>query len=237
MLNRSGHRQQAGNALEVAVAGLREKALSVAEGEFLGSEEDLQNTIGVARLTLRQAARLLEKEGILRVRRGPNGGYFSARPSIDVVETAVSAYLRANGIAVSELVTIASLLWPEVLRLAVHSRHPDFAAKVDRLQATLDSFGTELDPARIAEAEAAISERIFELADSRYIELIFRVNRSIANQMEIAGSLNDKTLLADWLRDKALEIQALRTRDEELAIFAAHRSRRFFDLWVQARQA
>jgi len=50
--------------------------LAAKEGALIGSEESLIADLGVSRSTLRQAARLLEREGLLRVKRGINGGYY-----------------------------------------------------------------------------------------------------------------------------------------------------------------
>lgn len=64
--------------ITTAASALREIIWSAAEGQLLGSEEDLTAMLGVSRPTVRQVARLLEREGLLKVRRGVNGGYFAS---------------------------------------------------------------------------------------------------------------------------------------------------------------
>ena len=71
--------------IDTAADQLREILLRQQEGEMIGSEDDLVARLGVSRVTVRQAARLLEREGVLRVRRGINGGYFASRPSVELV--------------------------------------------------------------------------------------------------------------------------------------------------------
>src|SRR5579885_2375590 len=73
------------SAVEVAAGALRGAALACADGERIGSEEDVLERIGVSRPTLRQAARLLESEELLVVRRGVKGGFFARRPTTDAV--------------------------------------------------------------------------------------------------------------------------------------------------------
>ena len=56
------------SAIELAAAGLRAAVLALPDGALLGGEEVLQRQLGISRPTLRQAARVLEREGLLRVR-------------------------------------------------------------------------------------------------------------------------------------------------------------------------
>ena len=67
-------------AIEAAAAQLRSIVLESDNGALIGSEDMLLEKLGFSRSTVRQVARLLEREGYLRVRRGINGGYFGSRP-------------------------------------------------------------------------------------------------------------------------------------------------------------
>ena len=82
------------SAIDTAAANLRSIVHSAEEGALLGSEEALVTKLGVSRATVRQAARLVEREGLLRVRRGINGGYFAARPDAHSIKAAVSSHLE-----------------------------------------------------------------------------------------------------------------------------------------------
>src|SRR5215475_11381751 len=85
---------------------LREEILSRAsesEEWLLGSEDDMIRTLGVSRPTLRQAARMLEQEELLVVRRGIGGGLFGRRPTAEAVSHIASVYLRAQGAAYDDL--------------------------------------------------------------------------------------------------------------------------------------
>src|SRR5579862_3909347 len=115
-----------------AAAQLRSIALSVAEGALLGSEDVLVKKLGVSRATVRQVARLLEREGMLRVRRGINGGYFAARPDLSTIETTVSAYLDMVHTESEDVTAIASVLWVEVLRRAARVRTKEAKALAEK---------------------------------------------------------------------------------------------------------
>lgn len=72
-------------AVSATVDMLRDEILQRDDGEWLGWEDDLVERLGVSRPTLRQAARLLEAEELLVVKRGTNGGLFARRPTTDTV--------------------------------------------------------------------------------------------------------------------------------------------------------
>ena len=96
------------STLEVVKAKLREVVLSAKEGALIGSEESLIADLAVSRSTLRQAARLLEREGLLRVKRGINGGYYGSRPDEKTIQTAVSAYLGTLDMKYDDVTAVAS---------------------------------------------------------------------------------------------------------------------------------
>src|SRR5215471_18892047 len=53
--------------LEAAIIKLREIVLATKNGALIGGEDSLVAKLGASRSTVRQAARLLEREGLLRV--------------------------------------------------------------------------------------------------------------------------------------------------------------------------
>src|SRR4029077_10990064 len=118
MTKRSGSRP----AIEAAAARLRAIVLESENGALIGSEDMLLDKLGCSRSTVRQVARLLEREGLLRVRRGINGGYFGSRPDVVTITNTVSAYLESLDMDARDVTVIASALWVEVLRKAASVR-------------------------------------------------------------------------------------------------------------------
>jgi DNA-binding FadR family transcriptional regulator len=109
---------RATTAVAAAANVLREEILTRPDGARLGSEDDLLAQLDVSRPTLRQAARLLEAEELLVVRRGLNGGLFARRPTSDVVARMASVYLRSEGTTVLDLARSWFLLLEHSARLA-----------------------------------------------------------------------------------------------------------------------
>jgi GntR family transcriptional regulator, transcriptional repressor for pyruvate dehydrogenase complex len=109
---------------------LREEILSKeSEGEewLLGSEDDMIRMLGVSRPTLRQAARMLEQEQLLVVRRGIGGGLFGRRPTAEAVSHTASVFLRSQGATYKDLISTQMILATECARLA--AGNPDRAAR------------------------------------------------------------------------------------------------------------
>src|SRR5690606_4084804 len=91
------------SAVRSTAARLRDMALGQDADFFLGSEEQLIRLLDVSRPTFRQAARLLEHEQLLTIRRGPGGGFFTRRPSADAVVHLASICLVAQRSRVSHM--------------------------------------------------------------------------------------------------------------------------------------
>ena len=90
-------------ALRQAVEALREESLQCAEGELIGSEDDLLARHKVSRPTLRQAAALVASEQLLQVRRGVGGGYIARRPTGRAVTHMAAIFLRSRGASLDEI--------------------------------------------------------------------------------------------------------------------------------------
>ncbi|HEX7872974.1 MAG TPA: GntR family transcriptional regulator [Sphingobium sp.] len=223
------------SAIEAAAARLREKAMTEEEGAFIGNEDNLQTALGVSRATVRQAARILEGEGMLRVRRGINGGYFAARPSADTIEKSVSAYLETLNVAGEDLLTIASVLWVEVLRKAAQIDTPRKREIIARYRGLLDTLPPDTGHREVLEVEAALRNDIFELIDSRYIELIFHINMAFSERRFVVPDEPEApeeiaAFVAAWRNARRMELSAMADGDGELAALAARHMR---NIWQQ----
>ena len=226
---------RARSTIDVAAERLREIARAAEPGSLLGNEEGLVGSLGVSRSTIRQVARLLEREGLLRVRRGINGGYFAARPDLNTIETAVSAYLETLDMDAEDVTVVASALWVEALRKAASLRTQEardmairFAERVNKVRPTASSR-------EITKLEQESREQIFALTNARYIELIFQINIAFAQKRFPARSAADdsdehRAFVEDWRKAKLMELNAIRDGDPELGAMAARHVR---NLWHQ----
>jgi len=130
------------SAARAAASVLREEILlKRSDGEWLGSEDDVLARLGVSRPTLRQAARLLEAEQLLVVKRGLKGGLFARRPTADGVAHIASVFLRAQGTSLSDLVRTYLTISEELARLAASNPDPAERARLVELLDERDPLG------------------------------------------------------------------------------------------------
>jgi len=221
------------SSIDVAAARLRQIARETEDGALLGSEDAMVEKLGVSRATVRQVARLLEREGYLRVKRGSHGGYFAGRPDLGTVEAAASAYLDTLDMDVQDVTVISSVLWVEVMHKAAGLRTEAAKAVASRLRERLAKLRPGASFAQVLKFDQECQAEIFALTRARYIELIFQINVAFARTHFAPTSLADdteahRTFVERWRKAKLLELDAIAEGDPELGMLAARRSR---DLW------
>jgi DNA-binding GntR family transcriptional regulator len=226
--------KQSRSTIEAAAAQFRAMSLDAEEGALLGSEDTLVQALGVSRATVRQVARLLEREGLLKVRRGINGGYFAARPDVDTIEQAVSAYLVTLDMDAQDVTTIASVLWVEVLRKAAGRRSAAAREMVEAFRARVAAVRPDAPFSEIVQLEQDSRTAIFDLIKARYIELIFQINVAFAQKRFAAAPEMDpgehRAFVHAWRNAKLMELEAIADGDPELGMMAARHIR---TLWHQ----
>ncbi len=89
-----------------------------APGDQLPSEKDLTEQFGLSRITIRDALRVLESEGLIEIRVGARGGAFVAKPSTQRVSESLTTLLRLQQITIRELIEARLVVEPIVASLA-----------------------------------------------------------------------------------------------------------------------
>jgi len=226
--------------LDAVADGLKALSLAASAGDPLGAEDVLIAQFGCSRSTIRQAARLLEREGVLKVKRGQYGGYFAARPDASTIERAVSTYLETLEIDTSDVTLIASALWVEAMRKAANVEPERRMEVVERLQQRVEAIADDAQFRKVLDAELVTQDEIFALSRSAYIKLIFDINLEFASRnlhlTEPDGQdSSDPDFVRDWRHAKLLELGALAKGSRELAGMAARYSRKVWQYKVGVR--
>lgn len=229
--------------IAVVAERLRAIVLEAEEGALIGSEEALVAQLSCSRATVRQVARLLEREGLLRVRRGINGGYFGTRPDAGTIETIVSSYLAALDMDASDVTILASTLWVEAVRKAARADPAIIAPVVARLRRKLNAIPVSASFAAVREVEMETQAEIFQLSNSAYIKLIFDINVAFSRRRFPSSPVIDDdspehvVFVRTWKEAKLQELNAISIGDRELAVLAARYSRKIWHGRVRQRFA
>lgn len=96
-------------------------------GDYLPSERVLLERYGVSRPTLREALRILEVEGLVKIRRGAQGGAVIKEPSIEAMTRTFGVYLQQHGTPVQDVISARLVIEPVAARLAALNPDKDLS--------------------------------------------------------------------------------------------------------------
>jgi DNA-binding FadR family transcriptional regulator len=152
------------------VQDIKTKALS--PGTKLDAEHVMVEQQGVARATVREALRLLEFQGALRIKPGPGGGPVVNVPDINHLTSALSLQLQFANATFRSVLDARKAIYPVlVAEAAVNATHQDISA----LRQALSRIETAIE-----ESDSAILEmrHFYELiaSASRNMVLGFMLN-------------------------------------------------------------
>jgi DNA-binding FadR family transcriptional regulator len=208
--------------VQAAADALRELILSQPPGVQVGSLPEVALKLGVGIVTVQQAARILEHEGLLEVRRGPGGGYYGARPDDAALERSLAAYLREHGQAYREVVEMMSLLDTELLPAAARCRDQALRGELAALAARIEASDTP--QARIA-VEQDLHDIVFRMVDRPLFELLGRVTTQAARAQPSPLLFPGDDGAAAWKAGRRRIVQAILDGDVGLTMFEAVRYR------------
>jgi len=210
-------------------ARLRERIFARQPEEQIGSLPELARDLGVGIVTVQQAARILEHEGLLEVRRGPGGGYYGSRPDAADLERALAAWMRSQPASWEEALDMTSLLFNELCAAAAHC---DNRALHDELRTYALKLAAGVQAQLAGQLEAEFQDILFRMVNRPLFELLTRVtlrfSASRPKEMPIHQLLPEEP----WIAGRRRIIDAILRHDSALARFEANRSNR--DVLLQA---
>ncbi|MCI4592332.1 GntR family transcriptional regulator [Sphingobium sp. BYY-5] len=216
---RDGKRNVVANAAEA----LRGRIFARPAGEQIGSLTTLARELGVGIVTVQQAARILEHEGILEVRRGPGGGYYGRRPGLADLERMLSAYLYSEPGSWREVLDITSLLFNQLCATAARCDDLAIHAELRQLRAEIASCE---DASALGGLETSLQDILFRMVSQPLFELLTRVALGTARRSEGDAMLHGAFDLGQWKVGRLKIIDAILHRDPALARFEADRQNR-----------
>lgn len=208
---------------------LADLSLAAAPGEHLGAEEDLLQRFGVSRPTLRQAARMVERDGLISIRRGTKGGYFAERPDARDAIQSLARFLRLQGANLGNVIQVTRPVWELAAAMAAEKRDEADIARLRTFASLIDDQDT---PRALIAREGELARLIAGMSGNPVVELVLEIGYSFG--MDEKGS----DLYADaGRREVARALQkslcnAIIDGDPEVARLMMNRRSRQFDAWL-----
>ena len=94
-------------------------------GDRLPSEKELIEQFGVSRITVRDAMRVLESQGLVEIKVGAGGGAFVSTPGSGPITQVLTDMLRLHGISTSELVEARLVIETSIVTFAAERATPE----------------------------------------------------------------------------------------------------------------
>ena len=179
---------------------------------------------------MQQAARILEHEGYLEVRRGPGGGYFGMRPSEADLERSLIEYLRLHKEAYRDAVELLAMLRGEAVVAAARCREPDV---LNRLRAIRDRIvaSTTRDERLAIEEDFRVT--LHAMSDRPLLSLFAGATARFVREYAPPALVLDAASERAWKDTNLRIIDAILAGDEELALFESGRRSRHIRTAVQ----
>lgn len=222
------------SAVATVANRIREDVFNMADGEFIGSEEDLIARYETSRPTLRLAAALLIQEKLMTARRGVGGGFFARHPDTAAVKHMAALYLRSRNVGLPELISMMVPIRIEIGRRA--TTNSDEEAR----QALIDFLEAERRRGDVLEFNSFIAaERQFNLLLARmsgsatcslFLEILLDLSSMVHHEEDIYRNSTER--LAIYRRARNRLADAILERDEELAGLAARRCAQLTSGWI-----
>ncbi len=100
-------------------------------GDKLPTERELTLQFSASRAAVREALRVLESSGFIRMRTGKDGGAYVAEARFQTVTDAVQNLLQLQEMDVSDLYSVRKIIEPAIAELAASKATPEQLAAID----------------------------------------------------------------------------------------------------------
>jgi GntR family transcriptional repressor for pyruvate dehydrogenase complex len=227
---------QVGRASEDVIRQVEQAIFSgeIRPGNRLPSERELTEQFGVSRVTVRDALRVLEANGLVDIRVGANGGAFIREPNFDRLSNSLSSMLRFKKATLLELAEARKVIETATAEFAAQRAEPE---DLERLREAVEGARRSLRDGDLyymphsVEFHTALAEaarnRVLYLTVASFRKLFFDVLEQLLPTPDMAETA---------ARDHWAIYQAVAARDGALArrLMAEHLA--YFESKVQALQ-
>ncbi len=207
---------QVPKASDVLADDLRERIIrgEFPEGTALPPERELVTQTKMSRTTVREALRILEVQGLVRIKTGRSGGAFVYKPGKDTVADSVNLLIRGRQIRIPALLETREAIEPHCAQLAARNRTDEDLERLDQANTDIGVDGTLADFLQanvnwhIAVATASHNELL--------TGIMLALSRSIYDATDDQGFV-DAAVRSTTLRAHRTVTKAIRDQDPDAA--------------------
>jgi len=215
--------------LKAAMQRLRRLALAAHEGDFLGSEQELQQLTGVSRPTFRQAVRILEQDHLLVKRMGPHGGYYAGRPDPRAAARAAALYLQLESATILDLLEVSHVLHKDMLSRACDCTDADARADLRDFLTSFQEAGEPADYTQFVQYESRFEQLVLAMAGNPVLRLFFQIARKFIDESTATQALISNPAVRRMRRIAVLRLgEAILTGDREQCLELSRQQRQAF---------
>ena len=139
-------------------------------GDKLPAEAEMLASLGIGRASLREALRILETHGLVRIKPGPQGGPIVTEPSPSDYGQTTTLFLHRMRATFAELLEARLILEPMMTRLAAERMTPELAQRLN--DATAAGWAAiDADAETWSEAAEEFHTVICAASDNRVLDL------------------------------------------------------------------
>jgi GntR family transcriptional repressor for pyruvate dehydrogenase complex len=205
-------------ASDVLANELRERILTgeFAEGMGLPAERDLVTQTRMSRTTVREALRILEVQGLIRIKAGRTGGAFVQQPGEEAMASTVNLLIRGRQIRLAALLETREAIEPFCAQLAATHRTDDDLAALDAANVAIAD-----DTGDLAQFLGANVDWHVAVARASHNELLSGLMTALSRA--IYAATEDETFVDLTVRHTAVHAhetitKAIRDQDPEAAV-------------------
>jgi DNA-binding FadR family transcriptional regulator len=203
-------------------------------GDRLPTEDELTESFGIARTTLREALRILESQGLIHIRRGRGGGATVTMPSLDRLAEPLAVILQLRRTTISDLDAARLLIEPRLAAwLADHHTGDDITA-LRAAVAAAAAAAEEADQDAFGRAAAGFHATIIERGGNETLSVISQLLHALTIDRYTAGARrSDQALMRRAVRSYRKLVDLIARGDAEQA--SAHWEKQM--RWVTAESS
>lgn len=210
---------------------LADLSLSADPGDYLGAEDDLLQRFGISRPTLRQAAKIVERDRLISIRRGTKGGYFAERPDAGDAIQSLARFLRLRGASLVDVIQVTRPVAEEAAEAAARLRTSE---DVHRLRAFVETIDANDTPRALIGAEVEMAKMISRMSGNPVIELVMEIGYSFGLDERGSDLYADPERRARTRSMQRNLCEAIIAGDREIARLMMRRRSDQFDAWFHS---